>query len=661
MKDCKPPKCQYSEAKDKCVQPNPYLEALAWCKRNDINHEKCKDNYNSHKDHAKREACKRYEEKLVHVNKPKSKKPCKPGQMRNPKTGRCIKIKVNVKKECPEGKVRNPKTGRCVNAKQLSRTGITSNKPHTTHSSHKPLHIKQLSSRSSSIKSNQSQTLANMRKLSDFSNIKGFSSSRSSQYSRVFKRQPIEKKNAKFLRKKKQEFVHDDLAKDPMKKPIAKDKIDAVDTEFKRPKALKKHVFIKDLYDKKGRNIFEKEEDEGLKNSLRDSLKNKPASAKSATSRSLNRRMKELLQKIKARKVKEFLRQNLLRKHFTLDKRVKYFEYIRKAVQNIDKITCIKPKEFKNKIDNKVTNGYTINDIIDLEKRIGSESAYGVIYSTSIKNILGRSPIATKLMENNQDNYTEIDINIKITNNIIRKKLSRHFLITYKSLQCDTPNMNVPNVIMGKRYYMSLNELAHGDLESLTKKIDYLQNSELVLNCAVQCMLSIATFHRFGYIHMDCHWGNFLYHIAEDTSGFYHYQIYGKDYYLKNCGYTMMIYDFGLSEKYTPKKAYLINYLVADYNRISRAFRNVSYGGWSKKSLPRLDELPVNIVSAYMSSFSAQLTKGILIYKNEKDFIQNIILPLLEKTPHKVFYDKLPHGQTIINAQPYIIDDTLKL
>ena len=40
---------------------------------------------------------------------------CKPGKIRNPKTGRCIIDKAAKAAEpCPPGKIRNPKTGRCV-------------------------------------------------------------------------------------------------------------------------------------------------------------------------------------------------------------------------------------------------------------------------------------------------------------------------------------------------------------------------------------------------------------------------------------------------------------------------------------------------------------------------------------------------------------------
>ena len=56
--------------------------------------------------------------------KVKKLKDCPEGKVRNPKTGRCITLKVKKttpkkSKDCPEGKVRNEKTGRCITVKTV--------------------------------------------------------------------------------------------------------------------------------------------------------------------------------------------------------------------------------------------------------------------------------------------------------------------------------------------------------------------------------------------------------------------------------------------------------------------------------------------------------------------------------------------------------------
>jgi len=51
---------------------------------------------------------------------PKQILPCPPGQIRNPKTRRCVKETGSIGKKlvpCPSGQVRNPKTGRCIKDK----------------------------------------------------------------------------------------------------------------------------------------------------------------------------------------------------------------------------------------------------------------------------------------------------------------------------------------------------------------------------------------------------------------------------------------------------------------------------------------------------------------------------------------------------------------
>lgn len=71
---------------------------------------------------------------------PKSPKPCKSNQVRNPKTKRCNKIKSP--KPCNSDQVRNPKTGRCNkvkspkrNARKVSHTNTSKN----SSSNHKSL------------------------------------------------------------------------------------------------------------------------------------------------------------------------------------------------------------------------------------------------------------------------------------------------------------------------------------------------------------------------------------------------------------------------------------------------------------------------------------------------------------------------------------------
>lgn len=63
---CEKPKCQYSEARKKCIKPNPYIEKIAECGRNKIKKETCLKTYNKIKDSEK--ACDRMKDRLKFEN-----------------------------------------------------------------------------------------------------------------------------------------------------------------------------------------------------------------------------------------------------------------------------------------------------------------------------------------------------------------------------------------------------------------------------------------------------------------------------------------------------------------------------------------------------------------------------------------------------------------
>jgi hypothetical protein len=350
---------------------------------------------------------------------------------------------------------------------------------------------------------------------------------------------------------------------------------------------------------------------------------------------------------------------NLLKNNFTLGHRVKYYNYVTHALDKIKLESCIEPKIFIQK-DKTTYNGYTINNIIDLEKRIGTKSVYGVIYRTSVKNMLGRAPIAAKLMPTTRSNVNEIKIN-GLAGYLLRKQISRHFLFTYKCFTCYKPSSNLPEIVSHEKYFTVLNELAHGDLCGLCENNDFLKNDELVANIFCQVILSIATFHQLGYVHQDCHWGNFLYHRTVDQTGYYHYRILGTDYFLKNCGYTMMIYDFGQAEEIKDQLGYkssnisdILELLISDYRRISYAFRNKNHLGWNKT-----DTLPNDKISSFVRNFANSLRMN-KSYKNEDEVLSRTILPTLLNIPYaNMFTRSLPLGERIVNSSPFLIDEDI--
>jgi len=149
------------------------------------------------------------------------------------------------------------------------------------------------------------------------------------------------------------------------------------------------------------------------------------------------------------------LKNKLIKDKYTLTNRIAFYKYINNLLVGINGDECLKPKVF-GKI-----KGYTINNKINLYKKIGSESAFGVIYLTSIVNSFGGFTIASKVMPNNEDNINEIKIMTFLRDEVLLKKRSKHFVFMYKHAICNKIPFDNNHMIV------CVNELAHGDLDML--------------------------------------------------------------------------------------------------------------------------------------------------------------------------------------------------
>jgi len=65
-KKCKPPSCEYSIAREKCVKPNPFIQFKSNCSRKNIPFSTCINNYNANKKYVSEKACDFYKEYLRH-------------------------------------------------------------------------------------------------------------------------------------------------------------------------------------------------------------------------------------------------------------------------------------------------------------------------------------------------------------------------------------------------------------------------------------------------------------------------------------------------------------------------------------------------------------------------------------------------------------------
>ena len=356
----------------------------------------------------------------------------------------------------------------------------------------------------------------------------------------------------------------------------------------------------------------------------------------------------------KANRIQRFLKNKLILNKFTLDNRVKFSKYLQLRLKSISDNDCLETKIFK---DGK--NGYTIKNTIDLVRKIGTESAYGAIYLSNIKEGLGGYSIISKVMEASKDNLQEIKLMRLITDTLLITKKSKHFAAVHKHAICKNKllinhkgdTMNMPS----KLKLVSINELAHGDLKTLVNNRQVAGDADLMCNLLFQVFISIGTFQNIvGYVHSDAHYGNFLYQ-KNNEKGYYEYEFNGKKYYLKACGYNMMIYDFGLSKNIntSAKLKQYKNKIIADYCRIIYAFLSKSYGWGNYYDVPtRVCEMRVQSIQKVLNNIYATHIEVNKIPKDTfKYILENALIPL---SPADMFLTSKPKSN-IINSIPYKI------
>jgi hypothetical protein len=345
----------------------------------------------------------------------------------------------------------------------------------------------------------------------------------------------------------------------------------------------------------------------------------------------------------KANVIQRFLKNKLILTKHNLDTRIQRYNLIKKSLTNIKSKKCLTKKMFKNK------QGYTIDGIVNLEKKIGSDSVNASIYLTSIPYLLGSYPIASKLMKINANNESETKMNEWITENLILKKQSKHFVIMYKSTKCPPLEGKTNKLLTGERL-VNYNELCDGDLSSLMKT-DERNDEVLMLNMAYQVLIAIATYqNRVGYNHMDCHHGNFLYQLNTEYSNtsYYHYVYNGLNFYIKSCKYNMCIFDFGLS---VPISKSANKYIFSDYCRILNGFVSNKTMGW-------IEEHVIGRVNATMFMLKSKIQRLMvtLLNNNDSDMFQAIIDFVFKdfKTDIGIFTTVKPAN--ILNNIPFIIN-----
>ena len=252
-------------------------------------------------------------------------------------------------------------------------------------------------------------------------------------------------------------------------------------------------------------------------------------------------------------------------KNTSLEGRIAKYYIITKALNPASFTeSCLENDGEKYKIKDK---GATV--VLELSRKKGvSTSVYGVIYNTKYTGSVYEYEIVSKLMKpnmdeneyiirdgvyDNRDNEKEIYL-MKVATKLILNKSSKHFLLIYFYSKCDNKLQPIDTQPIDDFpvSYVIYTEPATGDIRSLLKKSSKTLDNITLLNILIQSIISLGTFHnRVGYIHNDCHTGNFLYqdNFEYQENYYYHYILDSLNYRLKSCNYNIMIYDFGNSIK----------------------------------------------------------------------------------------------------------------
>lgn len=337
--------------------------------------------------------------------------------------------------------------------------------------------------------------------------------------------------------------------------------------------------------------------------------------------------------------ITNFIQNKITLDKYSLQNRIDTYGSIVKSLDQLKDDDCLE----------KDKQGFKIKDIVKLEKKIGTKSRFGAIYLTSLTNNVGEYPIASKVMEDIEENIKETSLMKEATRYVLAGQ-TRHLPILYKDTLC------LDNKIRSKIRLVNYNELFTGDLKTLVEDRDVLADEELMFNLYFQSQLAIASFHNIlDNVHQDCHWGNFLYHTNNET-GYYHYKMAdGFDFYLKSCPYNLVIYDYGLSttlERLSQVDTKLQQRVHQDYERVSSSFNSKNIGWGKYKDLPsRQFDILTNEIRGKMSNYwwlnlktpqfeklyAREMVKIFIKYAPANTILENPPSNIINKTPFKLF------------------------
>ena len=230
----------------------------------------------------------------------------------------------------------------------------------------------------------------------------------------------------------------------------------------------------------------------------------------------------------------------ILNKGDTINARIKFYELMTRYLHDI--LPCFNEIEEDNKTILVLMNSKG-EPLIKLEKRIGSDSVYGIAYLTVGKGVNSILKFSCKVMPM-LGNEREIEA-LEIMTYAVLNHICPNMPIVYKSLSCkkNCTLKSCPPIVKNMTYFIVINELADYDMRNWFYKGRSREQYESVI---IQLILSVYCFHNMGFLHNDCHLQNFLIHKIK-PGGFWRYKIHDIDIYVPNCGFLLVLFDPGLA------------------------------------------------------------------------------------------------------------------
>lgn len=338
----------------------------------------------------------------------------------------------------------------------------------------------------------------------------------------------------------------------------------------------------------------------------------------------------------------------------TIENRIKFSKIVKEYTKNVE--SCLTKSTTTGNLLTLVekTGNDIIRDMIQYDKRIGSESAYGIVYSNVGQNLMKMITFSSKIMIAN-DSSLEIELLQKMSE-LVEHKKTPHMPIIYRILKCKKRYDDIMKeqgiseyeephrLILYGSYYIVMNELADYDLGHFFKNA---HTNEIYESVLMQVFIALHTFHKYTkYLHNDAHWGNFLIHKIKE-GGYWHYKINDINLYVPNLGYLVVLWDPGLAKS------------IKSYNKPIRDFSSIYNFILYKREEFIVKNLPV-IPEDILKSFGMMNE----IMSNEKDSVNafaNYFTKISSDGTHlfnTVLINPTPSKEpkkNIINSDPYLL------